>query len=325
VVTGERGAPPGILERHLLLITGKGGVGKTTLAAALAMLFAKRGKRVLVCAMERGEDLALALEAPPLKYRPRELAPGLFAMEMDTEAALREYLVVQAHLPPIGRIGAVAEAFDFLASAAPGVREILTIGKLCYEVKEKNFDLVIVDAAASGHFIGHLAAPVGMRELAGIGAIGDQTQWILDILEDASRTGVVVVTTPEETPVIEALELCEQLENVTSVPLAGVVANRVLPELFGRRDVALFDRLVNEQRTAAIGASLGIETAALAKLVDAAGLSVQLRATGVEHLDRLRAGLGASTPLVLLPMQFSVAEGLELTRELADARLEELA
>ena len=324
-MTGERAAPPGILERHLLFVTGKGGVGKTTLAAALAMLVAGRGQRVLVCAMERGEDLALALGSGALTYRPRELAPGLFAMEMDTEAALREYLVVQAHLPPIGRIGGVAEAFDFLASAAPGVREILTIGKLCYEVKELHYDLVIVDAAASGHFIGHLAAPVGMRELAGIGAIGDQTKWMLDILEDAERTGVVVVTTPEETPVLEALELCELLQVVTSVPLAGVVANRVLPELFGRRDASLFERLDEMSHASAVGRSAVIPPDALARLIDAAKLSMQLRSTGVEHLDNLRAGLGAQVPLVLLPMLFSGAEGAAGTAELARALLDELA
>ena len=104
-MTGERDAPPDILDLSLLFITGKGGVGKTTLAASVGLLAAEGGRRVLVCAMERGEDLSLALESPDLAYRPREVLPGLFAMAMDTEDALREYLVVQAHLPPIGRIG----------------------------------------------------------------------------------------------------------------------------------------------------------------------------------------------------------------------------
>jgi anion-transporting ArsA/GET3 family ATPase len=323
-VTGERVAPPGILDLSLVFITGKGGVGKTTLAASLALLGAQAGRRVLVCAMERGEDLAFALETPPLTYRPREVLPGLFAMEMDTEDALREYLVVQAHLPPIGRIGAVADAFDFLASAAPGVREILTVGKLCYEVRERHYDLVIADAASSGHFIGHLAAPVGMHELAGIGAIGDQTRWILDILEDASRTGVVVTTTPEETPVSEALELCERLAEETGVPLAAVVANRVLPEMFGRRDAALFDRLAEPELVAALTERTGGSAQVLERLFSAARLAGHLRWREVDHLDRLRLGLGGAVPLVLLPMLFATSDGRSGAEALASALLDEL-
>jgi len=324
-VTGEQVAPPEILDLSLLFITGKGGVGKTTLAASLGLLAAERGRRVLVCAMERAEDLSLALETPELTYRPREILPGLYAMAMDTEDALREYLVVQAHLPPIGRIGAVADAFDFLASAAPGVREILTIGKLCYEVREHHYDLVIADAASSGHFIGHLAAPVGMHELAGIGAIGDQTRWILDILEDPSRTGVVVATTPEETPVTEALELCERLGVVTGVPLAAVVANRVLPEMFGRRDAALFERLGEGDLVDALARAAGTSGEELGRLFEAARLSAHLRSREVDHLDRLRSGMEPSIPLVLLPMLFATADGLAGVRALAGALEDELA
>ncbi len=323
-MTGEHHAPPGLLDRSLLFITGKGGVGKTTLAASLGLLAAEGGRRVLVCAMERGEDLSLALESPKLTYRPREVLPGLFAMAMDTEDALREYLVVQAHLPPIGRIGAVADAFDFLASAAPGVREILTIGKLCYEVRERHYDLVIADAASSGHFIGHLAAPVGMQELAGIGAIGDQTRWILDILDDGSRTGVVVATTPEETPVTEALELCERLDAETGVPLAAVVANRVLPEMFDRRDAALFDRLGDAEAVATLAAAVGTSSNELVRLFDAARLSAHLRSREVEHLDRLRSGLDHAVSLVLLPMLFGQSDGLAGVRALAAALEDEL-
>jgi anion-transporting ArsA/GET3 family ATPase len=323
-VTGGPAAPPGLLDRSLLFVTGKGGVGKTTLAASLGLLAAESGRRVLVCAMERGEDLSLALEAPNLTYRPHEVLPGLFAMEMDTEDALREYLVVQAHLPPIGRIGAVADAFDFLASAAPGVREILTIGKLCYEVRERHYDLVIADAASSGHFIGHLAAPVGMHELAGIGAIGDQTKWILDILEDVAQTGVVVATTPEETPVTEALELCERLGVVTGVPLAAVVANRVLPEMFGRREAALFERLGEADLVATLATATGTSSEDLGRLLDAARLSAHLRSREVDHLDRLRSGLDASIPLVLLPMLFQSSDGLAGVRALAGALDDEL-
>ena len=94
----------------------------------------------------------------------------------------------------------MADALDFVATAAPGVREILTVGKLCYEVRERHFDLVVVDASATGHIVGNLAAPVAIDEIVRMGAIRQQTRWMLEILGDESQTGVVVVTTPEETP-----------------------------------------------------------------------------------------------------------------------------
>jgi anion-transporting ArsA/GET3 family ATPase len=204
------------------------------------------------------------------------------------------------------------------------VREILTIGKLCYEVRERHYDLVIADAASSGHFIGHLAAPVGMHELAGIGAIGDQTRWILDILEDASRTGVVVATTPEETPVSEALELCGRLGAETGVPLAAVVANRVLPEMFGRREAALFGRLDDAELVAKLARAAGASSGELERLFAAARLAAHLRSREVDHLDRLRSGLNRSIPLVLLPMLFSASDGLLGARALARALEDEL-
>ena len=156
-------------------------------------------------------------------------------MSMDTEASLREYLKLNLKIPVVGRIGPLAKAFDFVATAAPGVREILTVGKLCYEVRERHYDLVVVDAPATGHIVGQLAAPQAINDLVKVGLIRTQTDWMLDILSDPARTGLVAVTTPEEMPVAETLELADRVAAETTVRLSGVVVNRVLPELFGRQ------------------------------------------------------------------------------------------
>ena len=105
-------------------------------------------------------------------------------MSMDTEASLREYLRLNLRIPVVGRIGPLAKAFDFVATAAPGVREILTVGKLCYEVREQHYDLVVVDASATGHIVGQLAAPQAINDLVKVGLIRSQTDWMLDILSD---------------------------------------------------------------------------------------------------------------------------------------------
>ena len=128
-------AAPDLLDLRLVFVTGKGGVGKTTVAAGLAQLAAEHGKRVLVCEVDAKGDVTSLFEAPPTDFTPREIAPGVWSMSMDTEASLREYLKLHLRIPVVGRIGPLAKAFDFVATAAPGVREILTVGKFCWEVR----------------------------------------------------------------------------------------------------------------------------------------------------------------------------------------------
>ncbi|MHB8671518.1 MAG: ArsA-related P-loop ATPase, partial [Acidimicrobiales bacterium] len=218
-------------------------MGKTTVAASLALLAAQRGKRVLVCEVDAKGDLAELFEASRTGFSPREIQPGLCAMSMDTEESLAEYLKLQLKLPIVARIGPLARAFEFVATAAPGVKEILTVGKLAYEVRERHWDLVVADASATGHIIGQLAAPQGINDLVKVGLVRQQTGWMLDVLGDPATTGLVVVTTPEEMPVNETIDLIGRVEADTNVSVAGIVVNRVLPELFGKREEKLFERL----------------------------------------------------------------------------------
>src|SRR5512145_506168 len=235
--------PTDLLDRRLIFVTGKGGVGKTTVAAGLGQLAASRGKRTLLCEVDAKGDVSGAFETGPTEFRAREIATGLWAMSMDTEASLKEYLRLQLRLPLLSRIGLLARTFDFVANAAPGVKEILVVGKLCYEVRERHYDLVVVDAPASGHIVGQLAAPRAIKDLVQVGAVRDQTGWMLDILSDPAQTGVVIVATPEEMPVNETLELSARLGEETAVDLAAVVVNRVLPELFTRGEEEVFQAL----------------------------------------------------------------------------------
>ncbi|MCA1692784.1 MAG: AAA family ATPase, partial [Actinobacteria bacterium] len=232
-----------LLRRRLLFVTGKGGVGKSTIAAALALLGAQHGKRTLACEIDAKGDLAEFLETSNVGFAPRQVQPGLWAMAMHTEASLDEYLRLQLRVPGVTRIGPLAKAFDFVATAAPGVREILTVGKLAYEVRERHFDLLVADAPASGHVVGQLTAPQAINSLVRVGSIRNQMDWVLDILGDAATTGLVIVTTPEEMPVRETIELVKRVHDETNVDLAAVVVNRVLPELFSKGDEEMFERL----------------------------------------------------------------------------------
>ncbi len=309
-----------LLDRRLILVTGKGGVGKTTVAAALALLGAQRGKRTLACEVDAKGDLAKVFETGPTSFAEREVQPRLFAMTMDTEASLKEYLALQLHLPIAARIGPLARMFDFVATAAPGVREILTIGKLAYEVRQGHYDLVVVDGAATGHVVGQLAAPQAINELVQVGIIREQTRWMLDILSDPAQTGMVIVATPEEMPVNETIDLAGRLRAETTVDLAAVVVNRVLPELFGRGEEEVFEKLARPESAAVLAEAAG----EVGPILDAARLAVTLRRTRAGHLERLRAGVDPAVPLLYVPYLFLRSHGLRATHQVAEALAAEL-
>ncbi|HEY1988701.1 MAG TPA: ArsA family ATPase [Acidimicrobiales bacterium] len=310
-----------LLDLKLVFVTGKGGVGKTTVASALALFASQQGKRVLVCEVDAKGDVSGFYEAPPTGFAEKEVLPGLFVMTMDTEASLREYLKLQLRIPVIGRIGPLAKAFDFVATAAPGVREILTVGKLCFEVRERNYDLVVVDAPASGHIVGQLAAPQAINDLVKVGLIRTQTDWMLDILSDPAQTGLVAVCTPEEMPVNETIDLAVRVKKETTVKMSAVVVNRVLPELFGRQEELVFDALATAGPSEELAELVGGDPK---PVLEAARLAVTMRRTRSTHLDRLREGIDPTVPLLYLPYLFTRSHGLRTTRQVAASLGEEL-
>lgn len=308
-----------MLDRRLLLVTGKGGVGKSSVAAALAWSAARGGKRVLACELDAKGDLAACLMgagAPHpsnagTRYQPDELHPRLWVMSMDPEASLKEYLRLNLRLPLVTKLGSLSTVFDFLAHAAPGVREIVTIGKVAWEVRERHFDLVVVDATATGHIVSQLRAPQAINELVGVGSIRGQTAWMLDILGDPAVTGLVVTTTLEEMPVTETLTLIDQLA-ATNVALAAVVVNRELPEVVSPRSFNSPARVAE-----AVGGPRVLDA-----LREGVALAEGLAQRQQLHLERLGDGLaerGLDRDAVLrVPQIFDGETGLPMTRRIAD-------
>jgi anion-transporting ArsA/GET3 family ATPase len=265
--------------------------------------------------------MGTVLESGPLSYAARPIEPGLQALAVDTESALREYLQLQLKLPFVARIGPLARTFDFVANAAPGVREILAVGKLGWEVRDGDYDVVVVDAPATGHVIAQLRAPRAINDLLTMGLVREQAEWLAELLADRATTGVVVVTTPEETPVTEALELVGRLaDEDVDVGLAAVIVNRVLPELFGRAEEEVFETLAGARRDE-LTAALGAEPVGV---LDAARLAVGLRRAGASHLAELRAGLPDGVPVLYLPELFARDTGIRAVHRLADHLADEL-
>jgi anion-transporting ArsA/GET3 family ATPase len=318
------GPAPDLLERRLLFFTGKGGVGKSTMAAATAILAADRGRRVLLVDVDGKGDLATLFEHSPVGFKPVQVHPGVLAMSMDTEASLQEYLRLNLKVPVLGRLGPLARVLEFVATAAPGVKEILTVGKICWEVREAiegraDFDLVVVDASASGHIVAQLGAPASIQDLVDVGPVRSQTDWLVELLSDPEVTGVNVVTTPEEMPVAETIELVARLRAEVTAPLATVIVNRVLPELFTTADEETFAAIREPALTSALTRTAGPGTPAV---LDGARLAVSLRRLGATHLAELDESV--DLPLLYVPYLFARVQGRRVLRMVADALGEEL-
>ena len=222
-----------LFRRRALWVTGKGGVGKSTISAALALLSAERGLRTLLIDVEANGDAARFLDAGPPRFEARQIRPNLFHLALHPEDILDEYLQVALKIPRVRRLGPIRRIFDFIATAAPGIKEVLIAGKVGFEERATDgsrprWDLIVIDAAPAGQIVSHLRGPRTIQEIVGVGMIRNQTAWVQEILEDPEKTGVVVVSLAEEMPTTETAELLEQIPQAVRTPVLAIVANRVV-------------------------------------------------------------------------------------------------
>jgi anion-transporting ArsA/GET3 family ATPase len=245
-----------LIDKRLVIVSGKGGTGKSAFAAGLALLAQRQGLRVLAAEIGDGGGLSAHFGAGALAFRPREVRPGLHAMRMVRSEALLEYLSIQLGIKTIARFGPFARAFDALATTAPGIREIITIGKLVWEVREDRWDIVIADAPPTGQIGSYLRGPQTIRELVPSGRVRAQSDQMAAMLSDPGQTELVLMTIPEELPVIETRETLAWLADEKIEVSTTLVANRVLDRLATAKEVSgpigeaalLHRQLSDEQR-----------------------------------------------------------------------------
>jgi anion-transporting ArsA/GET3 family ATPase len=266
---------------RLLIVAGKGGVGKTTVSAAAAVAAARSGLSVLLVEIEGKSGLASLFGREPLSYDEIELADGVRGRTITPDEALLEYLRDHG-LSRISKRLVSSGALELVATAVPGIRDILVLGRVKALERGGAADLVILDAPAAGHAITFLLSARGLLDAVKVGPINAQAREVLDLLTDAERCQVMLVTLPEETPVNELVDTAYHLEDRVGVSLGPVVVNGVVPAIDGL-EVAV--------GVAAGRSGITLSEGEAAALQDAAGFRAERRALQDEQLARLDEAL----------------------------------
>jgi anion-transporting ArsA/GET3 family ATPase len=209
---------------RVMIVAGKGGVGKTTVAATMAVSAARCGLSVLIVEVEGKSGLTAAFGLEPLSYDEIDLAPNIRARTLTPDAALIEYLEDHG-MKRIARRLAASGVLDVVATAVPGMRDILVLGKIKQLEQARAADLIVVDAPAAGHAVSFLMSPAGLLDAVSVGPIRKQAEDVVAMLRDPERAQVMLVTLPEETPVNELVDTAYALEDRVGIQLAPVVVN----------------------------------------------------------------------------------------------------
>lgn len=287
-----------LLSRRLIIVSGKGGVGKTTLSLALALLAAERGRKVIVAEIHSEDQVAHILGRPPVGHHETQLLPGVSGINILPKKSFEEYVLLQIRFKALYKAVFENKLVQNFVEATPGLSDMVSIGKVYALVSE--YDLVIVDAPATGHGLALLEIPTIVSRATRIGPLKGDADRIDQLLHDADRTQVLLATLPEEMPVTEAIEMNRSLEKRLDLPLGPFFLNQVEEEAFSPAERRKIDQAPD---TPAIK---------ILKLMNArADLSA-------EYSDRLDREV-RPRPVIRLPFVYSPQFGLEEIRLIASA------
>jgi anion-transporting ArsA/GET3 family ATPase len=299
----------------VVIVAGKGGVGKTTVSAALAVAAARTGMRVLIVEVEGKSGLAASLGRPPLTYEDVELRPGVRARTLTPDDALVEYLHEHG-LRRIGRRLSNSGALEIVATAVPGMKDILVLGKVKQLERAGVADLIVLDAPAAGHAVQFLLSAHGLLDAVKVGPVNKQAADVVELLTDPARCQVALVTVAEETPVNELVDTAYAIEDRAGVALGPIVVNACVPALDGL-DTGRADASVTAVRDDAARADIEITDTETLALAAATAFRVDLRRRQQEQRARLTNRL--PLPQIELPFLFTADIGPDEVDALADA------
>jgi anion-transporting ArsA/GET3 family ATPase len=284
---------------RVMIVAGKGGVGKTTVTATLAAAAADAGLSVLIVEVEGKSGLAACFGRPPLGYEETELAPSVRGRTLTPDEALLDYLENHG-LRRISKRLVRSGALEVVSTAVPGMKDILVLGKVKALELERAADLILIDAPAAGHAVSFLMSPRGLGDAVRVGPVSKQSTEVIEMLSDPSRCQVMLVTVPEETPVNELVDTAFQLEDRIGVQLGPVVVNACYPDPGLPASVDEVQRLADEL-------GVFVSPRETSDLVAAAEFRRERYVLQQEQADRLAARL--PLPQVRLPFLFTAELG----------------
>jgi anion-transporting ArsA/GET3 family ATPase len=228
----------GLLDRRLLVVTGKGGVGKSTVAAALGAELAARGRRTLLCEVNADERLAPLLGHRPVGAEVRQVEPRLSLVDVRPTESMREYVLMKIPVERLYRAVFENKMVRYFLRFIPSLAETVMLGKILWHVRQPagapgGFDAVVVDAPSTGHALSLLGVPQTLLSTLPAGPMTSEARWMRELLVDPAVTGILLVSLPEELPVNETLELDEALRRGLGLPVEAVVLNQSVRTRFG--------------------------------------------------------------------------------------------
>lgn len=307
-----------LLEARLAILSGKGGVGKSVVGAALALAAAERGRRTLLVEVDAPLEAARYLGAPPAGSRETEVRKNLFTVSLDPAEVMEEYVRTTVKVELLARKILASPIYERFFAAAPGLRELMVLGKIMVLEeardgwsKKPRWDFIVVDAPATGHGLAFLRVPLAASNAVPVGPVGTNARRILAMLRDPARAALVIVAIPEEMAVVEAAWFHRLATEQVGIACAGVVLNEAHERRFSEDEEAAVLRLGASGAEGRLARDVELG-AALA----AARRHIRRRKLTRFYQARLKRAL--PLPLVTLPFLFEDRIGPDSLRLLAE-------
>jgi len=236
----------GLLDRRLLLVTGKGGVGKSTVAAALALRLAAGGRRTLLCEVNAGGRLGRMLAHPEVGPTVTGVEPNLWMVDLQPDESMREYVLMKIRLERVYRAVFENRMVRYFLRFIPSLAETLMLGKVMWHLRQwpdapGGFDRIVMDLPATGHALTLLGVPKGLLAALPSGPMATEARWMQEMLVDPALTAALLVSLPEDLPVNETLELAEALRGQLSIHVGAAILNQAVRSRFGPADRVALD------------------------------------------------------------------------------------
>lgn len=305
-----------LISKRVIFVTGKGGVGKTTLSAALGIAASNLEKKTLIVELDSEGNIPKFFEETVSYEKPKKLKTNLYAVTIQPRTALHEYIILKLKFETLYKIIFENRIIKFFINAVPGLNEILMIGKIWHLYSQKNskgeslYDLIIVDAPASGHSISFLQVPQTIKQIIRLGPIHEDAKKIEALISDREKTAICLVTLPEEMPTNEAIDFYLINKSSINLNIEIVLINKFISKLFSEDELYKLQTINSSQHQLLIN-----------DIKECAQFLYKRHLLNQKNLERLEEEI--QKPTKLLPFLFTEALGRKQLSELADILLKD--